>query len=77
MCTRDCSGVIQKNRCYIRKPQTGEKWRLLIDRRVRANRGSLLDAIRTIVTGEVLPNGTSIGDASTQIESFSNSSRSR
>jgi len=45
MSMRDCPKVIDKNRCYIRKPgpkseepQTGEEWRELLNRCQRANR---------------------------------------
>lgn len=58
MSTRDCTGVISAQRCYIRKPGprseepfTGEEWRSILDRCVRAGRESMLDAIRLIVQG--------------------------
>jgi hypothetical protein len=58
MSKRDCQGVVAAQRCYIRKPGprseepfTGEEWRVLIDRCVRAGRESMLDAIRHIVQG--------------------------
>jgi len=58
MSKRDCPGVIAQNRCYIRKPgprteepQTGEEWRNLLRRCVRAGREEMLEAIRSIVTG--------------------------
>lgn len=58
MSRRDCPGVIAAQRCYVRKPGprseepfTGEEWRHLIDRCVRAGRESMLDAIRHIVQG--------------------------
>lgn len=60
MSKRDCPGVIAQNRCYIRKPgprseepQTGEEWRTLLHRCVRAGRDDMLDAIRSIVSGRV------------------------
>ena len=60
MSTRDCPRVIDKNRCYIRKPgpkseepQTGEEWRELLNRCQRANREDMLEAIRSIVLGRV------------------------
>ena len=60
MSRRRCQDVIEQNRCYIRKPgpksetpHTSEEWRTLLNRCVRANRGDLLDAIRTIMTGSV------------------------
>jgi Putative DNA-binding domain len=58
MSARDCEGVIAARRCYMRKPGprseeplTGEEWRVLLDRCVRAGRESMLDAIRAIVQG--------------------------
>ena len=60
MSKRDCPGVIQQYRCYIRKPgprseeaRTQAEWRTLLNRCVRANRDEMLDAIRAIVTGQV------------------------
>lgn len=60
MSKRDCDGVIVSNRCYIRKPgprseepQSGEEWRALINRCVRANREDMIDSIRSIVSGRV------------------------
>lgn len=60
MSMRDCPKVIDKNRCYIRKPgpkseepQTGEEWRELLNRCQRANREDMLEAIRSIVLGRV------------------------
>lgn len=58
MSRRDCNGVITAQRCYVRKPGprseepfTGEEWRALLDRCVRAGRENMLDAIRHIVQG--------------------------
>ena len=60
MSKRDCPGVISQTRCYIRKPgprseepQTGEEWRTLLNRCVRAGRDDMLEAIRSIVSGRV------------------------
>ena len=60
MSKREHAGVIAQNRYYIRKPGpvseeplTGEEWRALIDRCVRASREEMLDSIRSIVTGRV------------------------
>ena len=60
MSRRDCPKVIDKNRCYIRKPgprsqepQTSEEWRELLNRCQRANREDMLEAIRSIVLGRV------------------------
>src|SRR5262249_37579155 len=60
MSVRDCPGVIAARRCYIRKPGprseeplTGEEWRTLLDRCVKAGRENMLDAIRAIVQGRV------------------------
>ncbi len=59
MSKRDCPGIISQNRCYIRKPgprseepQTGEEWRTLLRRCVRAGRDDMLEAIRSIVSWE-------------------------
>ncbi len=58
MSTRECVGVIQAQRCYMRKPGprseepfTAEEWRELLDRCVRAGRETMLEAIRLIVQG--------------------------
>jgi hypothetical protein len=58
MSKRDCEGVIFARRCYMRKPGprseeplTGEEWRTLLDRCVKAGRENMLDAIRLIVQG--------------------------
>lgn len=60
MSKRDCVGVIAQNKCYVRKPgprseepQTGEEWRALLNRCVRAGRDDMLEAIRSIVSGRV------------------------
>ena len=60
MSRRSEDGVIQLNRCYIRKPgprseepTTQREWRVLLNRCVRANRDEMLDAFRAIVTGQV------------------------
>ena len=51
---------LRQHVCYIRKigpkseePHTAEEWRALLNRCVRANRDEMLDAIRTIMTGQV------------------------
>ena len=71
MCKRDCQGVIQKDRCYIRKPgprseapSTSAEWRGLLDRCIRAGRDDLLDAFRTILTGRAEAGVATIDDAS-------------
>jgi len=58
MSRRDFDGVIQSQRCYIRKPGprseepfTSVEWRALLDRCVRSGRDDLLDSIRLIVEG--------------------------
>ncbi len=58
MCKRECDGIIVLHKCYIRKPgpeseepQTKDEWRLLLNRCVQAQRESMLDSIRAIVTG--------------------------
>ena len=83
MATRDCDGVIAKHRCYVRKPgprseepQSGDEWRLLIDRCVRSARSDLLDAIRAIVEGSAESPGPT-PDAQAQLRSFCNHSRAR
>ncbi len=60
MSKRDALNVIQQFRIYIRKPgprseepQTHAEWNALIERCVRARRTDMLDAIRSIVTGQV------------------------
>lgn len=60
MSRRDCPKVIDKNRCYIRKPgprsqepQTSEEWRELLNRCLQAGREDMLEAIRSIVSGRV------------------------
>jgi hypothetical protein len=61
MATRGADGEILAQKVYIRKagpkseePFTAEEWRSVLDRCVRANRDSLLDAIRSIVQGSSL-----------------------
>lgn len=58
MATRDCEGVIQARRCYVRKPgprseepHNSDEWRRLFDRCLNARRQDMLDAIRNIVQG--------------------------
>jgi hypothetical protein len=58
MSRRGTDGIIDAQRCYIRKPGprseepfTGVEWRGLFDRCVRAGREELLEAIRLIVDG--------------------------
>jgi hypothetical protein len=58
MSKRGCEGVINAQRCYIRKPGprseepfTAEEWRTLLQRCLTSGRESMLDAIRTIVQG--------------------------
>ncbi len=60
MSKRDCKENIARNRVYIRKPgprseepQTGEEWRELLNRCVRARKEDMLEAIRSIVSGRV------------------------
>jgi hypothetical protein len=59
MAARGTDGEIHAQKVYIRKagpkseePFTADEWRTLLDRCVRANRDSLLDAMRTIVQGQ-------------------------
>jgi len=61
MASRGTEGEILAQKVYIRKPGpkseepfTADEWRTLLDRCVRANRDSLLEAIRGIVQGHSL-----------------------
>jgi hypothetical protein len=61
MAARGTDGEIHAQKVYIRKagpkseePFTADEWRSLLDRCVRANRDSLLEAIRGIVQGRSL-----------------------
>lgn len=61
MAAKGTDGEILAQKVYIRKPGpkseepfTAEEWRTLLDRCVRANRDSLLEAIRGIVQGHSL-----------------------
>ncbi|WP_167507120.1 MULTISPECIES: ATP-binding protein [unclassified Mesorhizobium] len=61
MAAKGTDGEILAQKVYIRKPGpkseepfTAEEWRTLLDRCVRANRDSLLEAIRGIVQGRSL-----------------------
>lgn len=81
MSKRDCQGVILKNRCFIRKPgprseepHTGEEWRNLLNRCVRAGRDDMLDAIRSIVSGRVEPQQEAI-DETEQLLAFCDEAR--
>jgi hypothetical protein len=82
MAARGTDGEILAQKVYIRKagpkseePFTADEWRTLLDRCVRANRDSLLEAIRGIVQGH------SLGDvAQEQIDrllEFTDESRDR
>ena len=60
MSRRDDPGVIRQYGCYIRKPgprsevpHTYAEWRGLLERCARATRADMLDAIRSIVLGQV------------------------
>jgi hypothetical protein len=77
MAQQDCPGILQQNRCYIRKPgprseepQTSAEWRALLDRCLRAGREGMLDAIRAIVAGRVETPEVG-GDALTELAGFS------
>ena len=82
MSKRDGEGLL-KHRCYIRKPgpkseepKTSEEWRELLNRCVRANREDMLDAIRTIISGEAT--STQIApDARKDLKDFCDSAFSR
>lgn len=62
MSIRGCEGVIQPQRCYVRKPgprseepYTAEEWRSVMERCLQARRESMLEAIRVIVHGHGSP----------------------
>lgn len=83
MSKRDAEGVISQHRIYIRKPgprseepQTHEQWKALIDRCVRSGRADLLDAIRSIVTGQVEPREPA-PDVQEELSRFRSVSRDR
>ena len=83
MAKRDCNGVLAKHRCYIRKPgprseepQTGEEWRHLLDRCLRARKLDMLDAIRAIVLGQAQSNNEVPG-AHDLLEAYCDNSHSR
>lgn len=83
MSKRDCQNVIAQNRCYIRKPgprseepQTGEEWRTLLRRCVRAGRDDMLEAIRSIVSGRV-EEPAPIPDVAAQLHAFCEAARAR
>ena len=83
MSKRDLPDVISRNRCYIRKPgprseepHTGEEWRELFDRCLRAGREDMLEGIRSIVLGRVAveeppPNALS------EVQTYCDESRAR
>ena len=82
MSKRDGEGLL-KHRCYIRKPgpkseepKTSEEWRELLNRCVRANREDMLDAIRTIISGEATSTQTT-PDAWKDLRNFCDSGFSR
>lgn len=82
MSKRDGEGLL-KHRCYIRKPgpkseepKTSEEWRELLNRCVRANREDMLDAIRTIISGEATSTQT-VPDARKDLKDFCDSAFSR
>lgn len=83
MSRRDCQGIISKNRCYIRKPgprseepHTGEEWRGLLQRCIRAGRDDMLEAIRTIVSGRI-ETQNSIPNVFDELQMFSEAAYSR
>lgn len=82
MSTRDCEGTIIRNRCYIRKPgpksqeiTEAAEWRALFGRCIRAGREDMLESIRAIVTGRVLP--TEAPDAVAELVAFCDCGRER
>ena len=83
MSKRDVGDVLLKHRCYVRKPgpkseepKTSEEWRELLNRCVRANREDMLDAIRTIISGEATSTQTT-PDARKDLKDFCDSAFSR
>ncbi len=83
MSRRDCPKVIDKNRCYIRKPgprsqepQTSEEWRELLNRCLRAGREDMLEAIRSIVLGRVEVQNPS-PNALSELKTYCNAARER
>lgn len=83
MSKREYTGVIGLNKCYIRKPgprseepQTGEEWRVLLQRCIRAGRDDMLEAIRSIVSGRIeAPN--SAPNVLADLQLFTNDARAR
>ena len=82
MAKRGYPGVIDQNRCYIRKPgpksedpRTAEEWQQLFTRCLQVRKEEMLDGIRAIVTGidlnEPQPN------AQQELESFCDEARDR
>jgi hypothetical protein len=62
MSARGSDGIIQPQRCYVRKPGprseepfTSEEWRGVMERCLQARRATMLDAIRVIVQGHGMP----------------------
>ncbi len=83
MSRRDLPNIISQNRCYIRKPgprseepQTGEEWRTLIDRCIRAGREDMLEAIRSIVSGKALLENVPAGEQE-KLRAFCDAGRER
>lgn len=83
MSKRDLPNIISQNRCYIRKsgprseePQTGEEWRTLIDRCIRAGREDMLEAIRSIVSGKALLENVPAGEQA-KLRAFCDAGRER
>jgi hypothetical protein len=82
MSRRETNGIIEAQRCYVRKPgprseepYTSAEWRPLFDRCIRTGREEMLDAIRLIVEGRAgeLP----VATAMEALDAFSDESRER
>ena len=83
MSKRASEGIIVANRCYLRKPgpcseepNTSDEWRTLFNKCIRAGRNEMLDAIRSIVHGQV-EGGSQSRDASGQLREFCDEARKR
>ena len=83
MSRRESKGTIVPNRCYVRKPgprseepNTSDEWRTLLNRCIRAGRDEMLDAIRSIVHGQVT-RGSHTRDTGNDLRDFCDAARER
>lgn len=83
MCCRGYDGIIVKNSCYIRKPgprsedpHTGDEWRTLLNRCIRAGKEDMLEAIRAIVSGRIEIENPTPGIAE-QLQDYCDNSHAR